>query len=63
MRRKRRTAQSLEIEVQRNNRPGQGLSLLQLGNLYGDSLDRREEAVTFYRQAADISVEAGGCQE
>jgi tetratricopeptide (TPR) repeat protein len=50
---------SLEIETQTNNRAGQATSLLQLGNLYGGELGRPEEAVTFYRQAADIYVELG----
>jgi tetratricopeptide (TPR) repeat protein len=48
---------SLEIETQNNNRVGQAGSLSQLGNLYDDNLKRPEEAVTFYRQAADIFVE------
>ena len=30
-----------------------------LGNLYDDKLNRPEEAVTFYRQAADIYVDIG----
>ena len=51
--------QSLDIETQINNRAGQASSLTQLGNLYADHLNRPEEAVTFYRQAADIAVELG----
>ncbi|WP_204138029.1 tetratricopeptide repeat protein [Halomicronema sp. CCY15110] len=50
---------SLEMETQIGNRAGQASSLGQLGNLYQDSLNRPEEAVTFYRQAADIYVEQG----
>jgi tetratricopeptide (TPR) repeat protein len=50
---------SLEIETQIGNRAGQAGSLGQLGNLYKDRLNRLEEAVTFYRQAADIHVEQG----
>ncbi len=51
--------QSLELFTQNNNRSGQATSLHQLGNLYGSQLERPEEAVTFYRQAADIFVELG----
>ena len=51
--------QSLAIETQNNNRAGQAMSLGQLGNLYDGHLNRPEEAVTFYRQAADIFVELG----
>ena len=51
--------QSLEIETQVNNQAGKATSLLQLGNLYYDCLQRPEEAVTFFRQAADIFVETG----
>ncbi|MBE0671386.1 MAG: tetratricopeptide repeat protein [Anaerolineales bacterium] len=45
---------SLEILSQNNDRAGQAGSLNQLGQLYGDYLGRLEEAVTFYRKAADI---------
>jgi tetratricopeptide (TPR) repeat protein len=38
---------------------GQRVHLTQLGNLYKSSLNRPEEAVTFYRQAVDIAVESG----
>ncbi|HSM81939.1 MAG TPA: tetratricopeptide repeat protein, partial [Nodosilinea sp.] len=48
---------SLEIETQMGNRAGQATSLNQLGILYDDCFNRPEEAVTFYRQAADIAVE------
>ncbi len=48
---------SLEINTQSNNRAGQASSLGQLGNLYKSCLHRPEEAVRFYRQAADIYVE------
>lgn len=50
---------SLEIQTQINNRAGQALTLGQLGNLYDDQLNRPEEAVIFFRQAADIAVEMG----
>ena len=45
--------QSLAIEVQRENRPGEAISLMELGTLY-DCMGRLEEAVAFTRQAADI---------
>ncbi|MCI5167247.1 MAG: tetratricopeptide repeat protein, partial [Candidatus Electrothrix sp. GM3_4] len=48
---------SLEIKTQCNNRAGQASSLTMLGVLYNDHLHRPEEAVIFYRQAADINVE------
>jgi tetratricopeptide (TPR) repeat protein len=51
--------QSLEISTQLGDRAGQASSLTQLGNLYGTGFNRPEEAVTFYRQAADIFVEQG----
>jgi len=51
--------QSLEISTQMGDRAGQASSLGQLGTLYDDCLNRSEEAVTFYRQAADIAVEQG----
>ena len=38
---------------------GQAITLGQLGNLYGDVLDRPEDAAAFYQQAADKSVEIG----
>lgn len=44
---------SLAIEVRLGNVAGQAGTLIQLGTLYGDVLDRPEEAATFYRQAAD----------
>lgn len=50
---------SLEIITQSNNRNGQASSLNMLGNLYDDDLNRPEEAVVFYRQAADIYVALG----
>lgn len=49
---------SLEIETQSNNRAGQASSLTMLGNLSLE-VNRPEEAVTFYRQAADIFSEEG----
>jgi tetratricopeptide (TPR) repeat protein len=51
--------QSLEIFTQLNDRAKQASSLGQLGTLYDDHLNRPEEAVDFYRQAADIYVELG----
>jgi tetratricopeptide (TPR) repeat protein len=39
---------SLEIKTQIGNRAGQADSLVQLGNLYNNYLNRLEEAVTFY---------------
>ena len=51
--------QSLEIFTQINEQAKQAASLNQLGNLYDDQLGRPEEAITFYRQAADIAVELG----
>ncbi len=48
---------SLEIKSQNDDRAGQASSLGQLGNLYDGELNRTEEAVVFYRQAADIYVE------
>jgi tetratricopeptide (TPR) repeat protein len=49
---------SLAIEVRLGNVAGQAASLVQLGNLYDDELNRPEEAVAFYRQAVDKSVES-----
>jgi len=51
--------QSLEISTQMGNRDGQAVSLGQLGTLYDSKLNRPEEAVIFYRQAADIFAERG----
>ncbi|MGC1219714.1 MAG: tetratricopeptide repeat protein [Phormidesmis sp.] len=48
--------QSLEINTRRGDLSGQANSLLQLGNLYQSCLNRPEEAVTFYRQAAEKYV-------
>ncbi|MGZ5445072.1 MAG: tetratricopeptide repeat protein [Thermoanaerobaculia bacterium] len=48
---------SLAIKVRLGNVAGQASTLGQLGNLYADVLGRPEEAVAFYRQAADKSVE------
>jgi tetratricopeptide (TPR) repeat protein len=50
---------SLEICTQTKDRNGQADNLLQLGNLYGGCLNRPEQAVAFYRQAADIYVKLG----
>jgi tetratricopeptide (TPR) repeat protein len=51
--------QSLAIEVRLGNQAGQADTLGQLGNLYGDVLQRQEEAVAFYRRAAEIYGEIG----
>ncbi len=51
--------QALAIEVRLGNVAGQAGTLVQLGNLYDDVLDRPEEAAAFYRQAADKYVEIG----
>jgi tetratricopeptide (TPR) repeat protein len=50
---------ALAIDTQLNNRAGQATTLTMLGNLYGDKLQRPEEAVTFFRQGAGIYVETG----
>jgi tetratricopeptide (TPR) repeat protein len=47
--------QSLALEVQENNFVGQASSLAQLGHLY-HRIGRLEDAVTFYRQAADVHI-------
>ncbi len=49
--------ESLRIEVQQKNRPGQASTLNQLGLLFNGGRNRPEEAVVFFRQAADIYVE------
>jgi tetratricopeptide (TPR) repeat protein len=51
--------QALAIEVRLGDRAGQARALGQLGLLYLDVLHRPEEAVSFYRQAADRYVEIG----
>ncbi|MCB1057746.1 MAG: tetratricopeptide repeat protein [Acidobacteria bacterium] len=50
---------SLAIEVQLGNLAGQADTLNQLGSLYDNSLERPEEAVAFFMQAADKYVEIG----
>jgi tetratricopeptide (TPR) repeat protein len=45
---------ALEINTQRKDLAGQASSLGQLGNLYRSCLHRPEEALVFYRQAADM---------
>jgi tetratricopeptide (TPR) repeat protein len=50
---------SLAIKVRLRSVAGQATTLVQLGNLYDDDLNRPEEAVAFYRQAADKYVEIG----
>lgn len=54
---------SLEIRVRNDYRSDQVASLTMLGNLYDDELHRSEEAVTFYRQAADICVQIGDLRQ
>jgi tetratricopeptide (TPR) repeat protein len=51
--------ESLAIEVRLGKVAGQADTLLQLGSLYDNILDRPEEAAAFYRQAADKNVEIG----
>jgi len=46
--------QSLAIVVGLGNQAGQASTLGQLGNLYHDVLQRPEEAVAYYRRAAEI---------
>ena len=48
---------ALAISVRLGDVRGQADTLTQLGNLYGDALDRPEEAAAFFRQAADKDVE------
>ncbi len=48
---------ALAIMVQLGDSAGQADTLGQLGNLYDDVLDRPEEAVAFYRKAADKYIE------
>ncbi len=50
---------SLAIRVRLGDVAGQAATLNQLGNLYDDVLNRPEEAVAFYRQAAGKYVEMG----
>jgi tetratricopeptide (TPR) repeat protein len=50
---------SLAIKVRLGDVAGQAKTLNQLANLYADVLGRPEEAVAFYRQAADKYVEIG----
>ncbi len=50
---------SLTITVRLKDVGGQATTLNQLGGLYDDFLRRSEEAVTFYRQAADKYVQIG----
>ena len=46
--------QALAIDVRLGNQAGQASTLGALGNLYQYSLQRPEQAVTFYRRAAEI---------
>lgn len=45
---------SLSMEVQAGNKPGEASTRHQLGNLYDRMPGRREDAVAFYLQAAEI---------
>jgi tetratricopeptide (TPR) repeat protein len=51
--------QSLANEVRLGNQAGQASTLVALGNLYADLLQRPEEAVAFYLRAAEIDREIG----
>lgn len=51
--------QSLAIKVGLGDQAGQACTLGQLGNLYDDVLQRTEEAVAFYKRAAEIYGEIG----
>lgn len=48
---------SLSMEVQAGNKPGEADSRGQLGNLYSRMPGRREDAVAFYLQAAEINAD------
>jgi tetratricopeptide (TPR) repeat protein len=50
---------SLAIKVRLRDTAGQANTLVQLGNLYDDVLDRPEQAIAFFRQAADNYVALG----
>jgi tetratricopeptide (TPR) repeat protein len=49
--------QSLAIQVRLGDQDGQAASLTQLGTLYADVMQRPQEAVAFYRRAAEIYKE------
>jgi tetratricopeptide (TPR) repeat protein len=51
--------QSLAIKVRLGNQAGQASTLVQLGLLYKNVLQRPEEAVAFYQRAAEIYGEIG----
>jgi tetratricopeptide (TPR) repeat protein len=51
--------QSLAIKVRLGNQAGQASTLGQLGTLYDYVLQRPEEAVAFYRRAAEVNVAIG----
>jgi tetratricopeptide (TPR) repeat protein len=51
--------QSLAIKVRLGNQAGQASTLVALGNLYDDVLQRPEEAVALYQRAAEIYGEIG----
>jgi tetratricopeptide (TPR) repeat protein len=48
--------QGLMLRVRYNLRRDEGSSLSELGRLY-ETMERLEEAVTFYRQASDVAME------
>ncbi|MFN0173826.1 MAG: tetratricopeptide repeat protein [Saprospiraceae bacterium] len=48
---------SLAIEIREKNKAGEAMSLIQLGNLYKDHLDRLENSVQVYERAVSIFVE------
>ena len=50
--------QSLSIKSQQGNKADEAMSLSELGNLYNE-WNRPEQAVSFFRQAADIAVAIG----
>ncbi len=54
---------SLAIEVRLGNVAGQAKTLNELGIVYDDLLGRTEEAVAFFRQAADKAVEISDVAE
>ncbi len=55
--------ESLAINVRLENVTWQANTLNQLGGLYDEALGRYEEAVLFYRQAADKYVETGDAMQ
>lgn len=51
--------ESLAINVREGNLAGQASTLNQLGTLFGNQLNRPEEAVAFYQRAADLYAQLG----